>query len=129
MNYQKLFDYLSNEHGVTLLESEMQEICNIVNEMQNQALRQPPVVGLSGQLLCYMCKKNKVEVEDDLCDDCSNDFAVAKKGEIAVKLHSIHNALHQPLVVGSVCEHPQRRREYYRDKCYKCWECLKIVVE
>lgn len=30
---------------------------------------------------------------------------------------------------GSVCEHPQRRREYYRDKCYKCWECLKIVVE
>ena len=32
-------------------------------------------------------------------------------------------------VISSVCEHPQRRREYYRDKCYKCWECLKIVVE
>jgi hypothetical protein len=25
----------------------------------------------SEQLLCYLCKKNKVEVEDDLCDDCS----------------------------------------------------------
>lgn len=32
-------------------------------------------------------------------------------------------------VISSVCEHPPRRREYYRDKCYKCWECLKIVVE
>ena len=32
-------------------------------------------------------------------------------------------------VISSVCDHPQRRREYYRDKCYKCWECLKIVVE
>ena len=32
-------------------------------------------------------------------------------------------------VISSVCEHPMRRREYYRDKCYKCWECLKIVVE
>lgn len=32
-------------------------------------------------------------------------------------------------VISSVCEHPIRRREYYRDKCYKCWECLKIVVE
>jgi hypothetical protein len=32
-------------------------------------------------------------------------------------------------VISSVCDHPQRRREYYRDKCYKCWDCLKIVVE
>lgn len=34
MNYQKLFNYMSKEHGVDLLESDMQEICNIVNEMQ-----------------------------------------------------------------------------------------------
>lgn len=34
MNYQKLFNYMSEEHGVTLLETDMQEICNIVNEMQ-----------------------------------------------------------------------------------------------
>ncbi len=32
-------------------------------------------------------------------------------------------------VISSVCDHPIRRRDYYRDKCYKCWECLKIVVE
>lgn len=37
--------------------------------------------------------------------------------------------LRKGVVISSVCEHPPRRREYYRDKCYKCWECLKIVVE
>jgi hypothetical protein len=37
--------------------------------------------------------------------------------------------LRKGAVISSVCEHPQIRREYYRDKCYKCWECLKIVVE
>ena len=30
MDYQKLFDYMKDEHGVTLLESDMQEIRNIV---------------------------------------------------------------------------------------------------
>lgn len=29
MNYQKLFNYMSNEHGVILFESEMQEIIEI----------------------------------------------------------------------------------------------------
>lgn len=48
MDYQKLFKYMSEEHGVTLLETDMQEICNIVNEMQNNALHKPPVMhGLS----------------------------------------------------------------------------------
>jgi hypothetical protein len=32
--YQKLFNYMLDEHGVTLLEQDMQEIINIVNEMQ-----------------------------------------------------------------------------------------------
>lgn len=45
MDYQKLFKYMSEEHGVTLLETDMQEICNIVNEMQNNALHKPPVIG------------------------------------------------------------------------------------
>jgi len=34
MNYQKLFDHMQNEHGVTLLESEMIDIVRIVNDMQ-----------------------------------------------------------------------------------------------
>lgn len=27
-----------------------------------------------------------------------------------------------------VCEHPKRKRDYYSDVTYKCWECLKIIV-
>lgn len=41
MDYQKLFTYMSEEHGVALLETDMQEICNIVDEMQNQTFHQP----------------------------------------------------------------------------------------
>ena len=37
-------------------------------------LRLFSVVGRSKQLLCYLCKKNKVEVEDDICNECSKDF-------------------------------------------------------
>lgn len=39
MRYQKLFDYLKNEHGVTLLQSDMQEIVRIVDEMREDELR------------------------------------------------------------------------------------------
>lgn len=39
MNYQKLFNYMQDEHGVTLLEQDMREICNIVNEMRGDANR------------------------------------------------------------------------------------------
>jgi hypothetical protein len=28
-----------------------------------------------------------------------------------------------------ICLHPERRKNYYRDGCFKCWECGKIVVE
>jgi len=34
MNQQQLFNYLSKEHGVDLLEHELQEVCRIVNESQ-----------------------------------------------------------------------------------------------
>jgi len=48
-----------------------------VLEILNAALRQPPVSG---------------SLQDRLFES-ANDFAVAKKGEVAVKLHSIHNGL------------------------------------
>lgn len=35
MDYQELFNHMHNEHDVILLESEMQEIVNIVNKMQD----------------------------------------------------------------------------------------------
>lgn len=27
------------------------------------------------------------------------------------------------------CSHPQRAKEYFRNGCFKCWRCGKIVVE
>ena len=36
--YQKLFDYMYNEHGVTLLEQDMQEICLLVSSMQRSEI-------------------------------------------------------------------------------------------
>lgn len=55
MNYTKLFNYMSEEHGVTLLIQDMQEICNIVNEMQSDEFSKPPVSGQSEQLHCDNC--------------------------------------------------------------------------
>ena len=37
MNYQKLFNYMHAEHGVTLLESDMREIVDIVKEMNKES--------------------------------------------------------------------------------------------
>jgi hypothetical protein len=34
MNYQALFDYMYEQHGVTLLQTDMQEIVRIVEEMK-----------------------------------------------------------------------------------------------
>jgi thymidylate synthase len=38
MNYQKLFDYMSKEHGVDLLETDMQEIERIVRESDKSGI-------------------------------------------------------------------------------------------
>ena len=34
--YQKLFDYMADNHSLILLESEMQDIIEVVNEIQTQ---------------------------------------------------------------------------------------------
>jgi ribulose-5-phosphate 4-epimerase/fuculose-1-phosphate aldolase len=34
MNYQKLFNYMHEEHGVILLETDLQAIVRIVEEME-----------------------------------------------------------------------------------------------
>jgi alkyl hydroperoxide reductase subunit AhpC len=38
MNYQKLFDYMSKEHGVDLLETDIQEIERIVRESDKSGI-------------------------------------------------------------------------------------------
>jgi hypothetical protein len=63
-------DYQYTEQNRDLMRDDLDEVIN-------QALRQPPV---SGSL-------------QDRLFELANDFAVAKKGEVAVKLHIIHNGL------------------------------------
>jgi hypothetical protein len=63
-------DYQYTEQNRDLMRDDLDEVIN-------QALRQSPV---SGSL-------------QDRLFELANDFAVAKKGEVAVKLHSIHNGL------------------------------------
>ena len=38
------------------------------------------------------------------------------------------SALNKHNVIGSVCDHPNRRRHYYKEDVFKCWECGKIIV-
>lgn len=67
MDYQKLFNYMSDEYDVILLETDMQEICNIVNEMQENELRQP----LVSSSVCPDCLNGRDEFEPDwLCPEC-----------------------------------------------------------
>jgi hypothetical protein len=58
---------LPNELIVSITAKLMQ---HLTDEEREQVLRLSSVVGRSEQLLCYLCKKNKVEVEDDLCNEC-----------------------------------------------------------
>lgn len=36
MDYQKLFDYFKDSHGITLLQTDMQEVCNIINKNRDE---------------------------------------------------------------------------------------------
>lgn len=44
MNYQPLFDYMSKQHGVDLIETDMIEIVRIVNEIQKPDEPQPKTI-------------------------------------------------------------------------------------
>lgn len=69
MNYEKLFKYMSEEHGITFLESDMQEICNIVNETQGDELQQTSGSGCRQGDLCIICGKY---IDSDYGSVCSN---------------------------------------------------------
>ncbi len=54
MYYQKLFNHMNEEHGLILLQTEMDAIINVVNEIQTEALRQSCVGGRSEQLKAFL---------------------------------------------------------------------------
>ena len=47
------------------------DIDALMNAVKNCSI--PAVVGRSEQLVCYICKKNPVEVEDDICKNCADE--------------------------------------------------------
>ena len=61
MDYQKLFNYMSKEHGVTLLEQDMQEIVNIVTE---SAIVGSNVLAAVPYQCCPLCNGNGQTVAD-----------------------------------------------------------------
>lgn len=65
---------MSKEHGVTLLEQDMQEIIYIVNEMQSEELSQPPV---SGSLPCH---HNYIQ-KDTYWKSCTHCGMIAPLGQ------------------------------------------------
>jgi hypothetical protein len=52
MDYQKLFNHMNEEFGLVLLQTEMDTIVNVVNEIQTEELCQSCVAGRSEQFYC-----------------------------------------------------------------------------
>lgn len=61
------------EHNVVLLDTEIQEICNIVNEIQKQELPKPLIINS----ICISCDEKK-EIHE-ICIDCINKLIKNKK--------------------------------------------------
>ena len=58
--------------------------------------------------------------------ELANDFALAKQGDVAVKLHSIHNELRQPPVSSMYCG-CQQSQCYLMNGSYICATCNKPI--
>ena len=81
MNYQKLFNYMRDEHGVTLLESDMREIVDIVNEKSyrkdigGRAIKPP--LGLTPKK--FYDEQVKIERFDEVCGAISRYYDAGLK--------------------------------------------------
>jgi len=47
------------------------EVIRMMNEYANEALRIHDVVGRSEQFICHDCKKDTIEWNDGICEDCT----------------------------------------------------------
>ena len=90
MNYQKLFEYMKDEHGVTLLESDMQEIQNIVLECESE---QCNIANVGRSVSVYIEDRDIATIEalHDLLLDAhgySLDFITLKRArELTAKMY------------------------------------------
>jgi hypothetical protein len=77
MYYQKLFNHMNEEHGLILLQTEMDAIISVVNEIQTEALRQSCVGGRSEQLICPFCQSDDLfefELKHSKCRKCKEQW-------------------------------------------------------
>ena len=79
IQYDKDFEKVMNELQANFGWSNIDELPDSYKDLLNDTIKAvkncsiPAVVGQSGQLVCYICKKNPVEVEDDICKNCADE--------------------------------------------------------
>ena len=79
IQYDKDFEKVMNELQANFGWSNIDELPDSYKDLLNDTIKAvkncsiPAVVGRSEQLVCYICKKNPVEVEDDICKNCADE--------------------------------------------------------
>ena len=79
IQYDKDFENVMNELQANFGSSNIDVLPDSYKDLLNDTIKAvkncsiPAVVGQSEQLVCYICKKNHVEVEDDICNDCADE--------------------------------------------------------
>ena len=64
----------ANNEVMQMYRSQMKNILDFINQLkQVKNCFISDVVVQSEQLVCYICKKNPVEVEDDICKNCADE--------------------------------------------------------
>ena len=79
IQYDKDFEKVMNELQANFGWSNIDELPDSYKDLLNDTIKAvkncsiPDVVRQSEQLVCYICKKNPVEVEDDICKNCADE--------------------------------------------------------
>ena len=79
IQYDKDFEKVMNELQANFGWSNIDELPDSYKDLLNDTIKAvkncsiPAVVERSEQLVCYICKKNPVEVEDDICKNCADE--------------------------------------------------------
>jgi hypothetical protein len=72
----------------------------------------------------------RIDVELDCAHDIVTKYGVAEcqncgleESKIIKQLTDLEIEREEPKQEEYICPHPERRKDYYRNGCFKCWEC------